>query len=40
MKGERYMVGNMGGKEEWWPEAGSWWEGVGWRLKVKVEDGE
>lgn len=44
MKGERCMVGNMGGKREM--EAGGWWL-VGWRwlvgggwLEVKVEDGE
>lgn len=45
MEGERCMVGNMGGKGEWWLEAGDWlevgWRLVGgWRLEVKVEDGE
>ena len=52
MKGERCMVGNMGGKREmeaggWWLVEGGWLEVVGWRwlvgggwLEVKVEDGE
>lgn len=44
MKGERCMVGNMGGKREmeaggWWLVGGGWLE-VSWRLEVKVEDGE
>ena len=42
MKGERCMVGNMGGKREmeaggWWLVGGGWLEVVGWRWLVGGE---
>lgn len=42
MKGERCMVGNMGGKREmeaggWWLVGGGWLKVVGWRWLVGGE---